>query len=293
LFEVKWDGVRTILTTDGGAISLRSRRGRDVTEVYPELSGFARSEACVLDGEIVALDQAGRPSFAALQQRMNLSGRARAVEAARAIPVTFVVFDLLFDGEETTDLPIETRLERLAAIDLPVPLVGSEVIETDGEALYAAVATEGLEGVVAKRRGSRYRPGVRSPDWRKILYLRIIRAVVCGFTPGERGRTGTFGSLVLGLWDGPRLRWVGSVGTGFDDAALRAIRTSLEEMAIAGNPFHADPDLPGATWVAPHLVARIEFKEWTRAGRLRAPSFKGFVSEPTETITWEGEGPES
>ena len=116
LFEVKWDGVRAILTVDGGSVSVRSRRGNDITTGYPELSGFHPSRPCVLDGEIVAFDAAGRPSFGALQQRMNLSGGVRAIEAARTTPVTYVVFDLLFDGEDLTGRPIETRLERMSSL---------------------------------------------------------------------------------------------------------------------------------------------------------------------------------
>jgi len=292
LFEVKWDGVRSMVAWDGSSLSVRSRRGRDVTAAYPELGGFAPRERCILDGEIVAFDEAGRPSFAALQKRINVAGGERAVEGARTNPVTYIVFDLLFYGEDVTDQPIETRLERLAAFDLPAPLVSSDVISADGEALYAAVVERGLEGVVAKRRGSPYRPGVRSPDWRKVPYLRTVRALVGGFSVGEGSRTGTFGSLMLGLREGPHLRWIGSVGTGFDDTALLAIRAALNEMTIGESPFRPDPDLPAATiWVAPHLVARVEFKEWTIAGRLRAPSFKGFVPDPIEEITWEAEGP--
>ena len=292
LFEVKWDGVRAILATDGETLSLRSRRGNDITDVYPELSGFGPSRPCVLDGEIVAFDKSGRPSFAALQQRMNLTGGPRTVQAAATTPITLIVFDLLFDDEDLSDRPIEIRLERMAALDLPAPLVRSEVMETEGEALFAAVAEQGLEGIVAKRRGSSYRSGARSQDWRKVPNVRSVRAVVGGFTGGEGGRASTFGSLLLGLWEGAHLRWIGSVGTGFDDEGLVAIRAALEEMIATGSPFQPDPDLPaGTTWVIPHLVARVDFKEWTRAGRLRAPSFKGFLSDPVEEITWATEGP--
>jgi len=292
LFEVKWDGVRAILHWDGISVTVRSRHGRDMTAGYPELSGFSRRGACVLDGEIVAFDEVGRPSFPALQKRMNIAGGMRAVDAAQTNPVSYVVFDLLFDTEDITRRPIEERLERLNAIELPAPLVSSEVIETEGEALYAAVAERGLEGIVAKRRGSRYRPGVRSPDWRKVPHLRMVRAVVGGFTVGEGGRSRTFGSLVLGLWEGKHLLWIGSVGTGFDDAALVAIRAALDEMTVGDSPFRSYSDLPaGTTWVDPQLVARVEFKQWTKAGRLRAPSFKGFTSDPAEAITWEAEGP--
>jgi bifunctional non-homologous end joining protein LigD len=292
LFEMKWDGVRAILSWDGDQVVLQSRTGRDVTDSYPELSEFAPARSCVLDGEIVAFDDRGRPSFPSLQKRIGIAGGIRAGEAARTNPISYVVFDLLFDGENVTGRPIEERLERLGGMDLPAPLVSSAVIETEGEALYAAVVERGLEGIVAKRRGSRYRPGERSPDWRKIPHVRLVRAVVGGFTPGGGGRTGTFGSLALGLREGAGLRWIGSVGTGFDDAALLAIRAALDEMTIAESPFGKDADLPtGTTWVVPHLVARVEFKEWTNAGRLRAPSFKGFVADPAEEQTWETEGP--
>lgn len=290
-FEVKWDGVRALLYADRGTVVLRSRRGREVTAGYPELKGFSPVRSCVLDGEIVAFDDEDRPSFEALQQRMNLTG-ARAADAARSMPVTYVVFDVLFDGRDLTNVPLEARGERLRAIDLPPSMVRSEVTETAGEALYRAVVSRGLEGVMAKRLGSLYRAGVRSPDWRKIPNVRVVRAVVGGFTPGERGRSGSFGALLLGLWDGPRLRWIGAVGTGFTDEALRTIRTGLDQMTADGSPFTADPGIPPATWVKPRLVARVEFKEWTRAGRLRAPSFKGFLADPVEEITWEAEGPE-
>ena len=293
LFELKWDGVRAILNFDGDSLAIQSRSGRDVTGTYPELNGLSWRRPVVLDGEIVAFDDTGRPSFPALQQRIGIAGGMRAIEAARANPVSCVVFDLLFDGEDVTGRPIEERLERLDALDLPAPLVTSAVIPTDGEALFAAVVERGLEGVLAKRRGSLYRPGVRSPDWRKIAHVLTVRAVVGGFTPGGGSRAGTFGSLALGLWDGFRLRWIGSVGTGFDDPALSAIRGALNEMRVGESPFLPHPELPaGIIWVVPQLVARVAFKEWTNAGRLRAPSFKGFIADPVEEQTWSAEGPE-
>jgi bifunctional non-homologous end joining protein LigD len=289
-FEVKWDGVRALLYADQDTVVLRSRSGRDITGVYPELAGYSSPRSCVLDGEIIAFGDGGRPSFEVLQQRMNMS-EARAVDAARFIPVSYVVFDVLYDGNDLTEMALEERAERLDLLELPSPMVRSEVTAGEGKALYRAVVDRGLEGVVAKQLGSPYRSGVRSPEWRKIPNVRVLRGVVGGFTPGERGRSTSFGSLLLGLWDGPRLRWVGAVGTGFTDEALAAIRTALDEMKVEVSPFADDPGLPPATWVEPRLVARVEFKEWTRAGRLRAPSFKGFLSDPVEEVTWEAEGP--
>ena len=290
-FEVKWDGVRALVFADGRNVVVRSRSGREITGTYPELNTFAPSRPCVLDGEIVAFT-GDRPSFETLQQRMNLSG-AKAVEAARSLPVSYVVFDVLVEGTDLTGQPLEARRERLASLDLPAPMVRSEITPTNGEALFAAVTEQRLEGVVAKRLGSAYRPGIRSPEWRKIPNVNVARAVVGGFTPGERGRSSSFGALLLGMWDGPLLRWVGAVGTGFADEALSAIRAALDEMTVDHSPFVDDSALPTATWVHPHLVARIEFKEWTRAGRLRAPSFKGFLSDPVDEVTWEAEGPDN
>jgi bifunctional non-homologous end joining protein LigD len=290
-FEVKWDGVRALLFADRNNVVVRSRTGRDITGTYPELTGFAPGRPCVLDGEIVAF-AGDRPSFELLQQRMNLSG-VKAAEAARSLPVSYVVFDLLAEGCDVTEQPLETRVERLASLELPAPMVRSDITEAAGEALYAAVAERQLEGVIAKRLGSTYRPGVRSAEWRKIPNVRVARAVVGGFTSGDGGRWSTFGALLLGMWDGPRLRWVGAVGTGFADETLSAIRAALDEMTIDHSPFADDRGLPAATWVAPHLVARVEFKEWTRAGRLRSPSFKGFLPDPVEDITWVAEGPDT
>lgn len=290
LFEVKWDGIRALLYWDGTAAVLRSRRGRDFTSAYPEIS-IRSGRPCVVDGEIIALDASGRPSFGQLQKRMNLTGSIRVKESMRTNPVTMMAFDLLYDGDEILREPIEARRGRLETVGFTSAVAVSEAVYAEGEALFAAAGERELEGIVAKRLGSAYRPGVRSPDWRKIPRVRSIRAVVAGFTAGERGRSSTFGSLVLGLWHDGRLRWIGSVGTGFTDQALLSIREALDAISTPGCPFLPDPDLPAATWVVPRLVARVEFREWTGAGRLRAPSFKGLSGEPVEEITWQVEGP--
>lgn len=291
-FEPKWDGVRMLVTIEQGSPVLRSRSGRDVTAVYPELGAITTRRAVVVDGEVVAFDQRGRPSFQLLQGRMNLSGPARAREAARLTPVHFMAFDLLYDGEELIGRPLEERRERLVALGLPNPAVLADGVDREGEALMRAVVAEGLEGIVAKRKGSVYRPGVRSADWRKVANVRRLRAVVGGFTPGTGARAGRFGALLVGLWDGEKLRWIGSVGTGFDDEALGSIRATLDQLARPECPFHPTPELPSeATWVEPDLVAEVEYKQFTSGGRLRAPSFKGFSDRASNEVTWEGEGP--
>ncbi len=293
-FEPKLDGVRVLLHWDGREVELRTRRGRDAAVTYPELAGFGAARPCVLDGEVVALDSAGRPSFERLQQRMNVVDRGRVAAQAQAVPISYVVFDLLHDGEPLVDHPIEERRARLAGLDLPAPCAPVQVVPGDGLALWEFVEVRGLEGMVAKRAASPYRPGARSPDWRKMANRHLVRAVVGGYLPGDRGRSATFGSLLLGLWDGDRLRWIGAVGSGFDDATLRAVRGALDEMAADAAPFHPDATMwRNARWVEPALVAVVEYKEWTSVGRLRAPVFKGFATDPVEAITWEAEGPRS
>jgi bifunctional non-homologous end joining protein LigD len=291
-FELKWDGVRALLGWDGRRTRLESRRGTDVTDRYPELAGFAADRPLVLDGEVVALDERNRPSFELLQSRINLAAPSRIADAAARAPISYIVFDALYDGEDVTAAPIEERRSRLGSVALPEPIVAGVVVPGDSAALWQFVVDRDLEGIVAKRVGSPYRPGARSPDWRKIAHYRRVRAVVGGFTPGQGGRQGTFGALQLGLWDGPLLRWIGGVGSGFDERSLAAIRAALDEMRVERCPFARHPELPKDTvWVQPRLIALVQFKEWTAGGRLRGPSFKGFTADPPEVADWTVEGP--
>lgn len=286
IFEPKWDGIRGIVTWDGSAITIRTRTGTEVSERYPELLDLGSIRSCVLDGEILAFDDEGRPSFERLQQRMHRIGGRGAAHG-----VGFIAFDLLHDGEPLLALPVEERIARLERLGLPPPYGTVAPRKGDGDALWELVVERDLEGMVAKRVGSPYRPGVRSPDWRKIHNLHRVKAVVGGFTPGERGRASTFGALLVGLGDGDALRWIGAVGTGFSDEALGSIRESLDALRVDPSPFHRDPEIPKATWVEPRLVAVVEYRNWTGAGRLRRPVFKGFTDDDPETITWEAEGP--
>ena len=193
---------------------------------------------------------------------------------------------------DLTGLPLEQRRNRLAEIDLPAPMVVSSQVEAAGEALYEAVAAEGLEGIVAKRRGSLYRSGIRSPDWRKVACIHQISAVIGGFTRGEGARRNSFGALLVGLWDGPALRWVGAVGSGFDDRTLAMFMSRLEGLEQAEAPFHPDQLIPaGSRWVQPVMVAEVDYKQWTAGPRLRAPVFKGLSTTPSEEATWEAAGP--
>ena len=292
--EIKWDGVRAVLARGDDGVALRSRTGREMATTYPELvkAAEAVAPAVILDGEIVTLSGDGLPSFELLQRRMNLRTASKVAEAVETVPVTYVVFDLLHhSGGSLLGVPFEQRLAHLDALDLPEAYVRSDS-SIEGGPLWDFVCERGLEGVVSKRRGSLYRPAVRSPDWIKSVAFKSLRAIVGGFTAGDGGRRDGFGALVLGLLVGERLRWIGSVGSGFSEREVRAIRRALDEMAVADSPFEPHPEMPaGITWVAPELVAVVQYKEWTRAGRLRGPSFKGFTDEPAAAVTWGSEGP--
>ena len=214
LFELKWDGVRGLLSVDEQGPRLHSRAGNDMTSTYPELLQGPLPSQVVLDGEIVAFDERGHPSFELLQGRMNLKWREK---TDSSIPISFVVFDLLHDRQSLVGHKLEERLARLAEISLPPGLVVPDRFEGDAKPLWDFVTNHNLEGIVAKRLGSRYQPGVRSPDWRKVGHFQQVRAVVGGYTPGSGGRGASFGALLLGLWFEGGLRWIGSVGTGFDE----------------------------------------------------------------------------
>ncbi|HWH31300.1 MAG TPA: non-homologous end-joining DNA ligase, partial [Egibacteraceae bacterium] len=288
LFEVKWDGVRAIATvmrpTQGqdGWTRLVSRLGNDVSAGYPELEGLwerVLARGAVLDGEIVAFDERGNPSFQRLQRRMHVRGAALE-RLRRQVPVTYVAFDLLWcDGESLLDRPLQERLARLEDVLVPgTHAQRSEAIAEHGLALYDAARERGLEGVIAKRLDSRYQPGRRSRDWLKLKVRRRVDCVIAGWLPGEGARA-RLGSLLLGMWEGDRLRYVGKVGTGFDQAELERLRALLDERATDERPFaKAAPNPPRPSkWARPELVCTVEYAEVTEGGQLRAPSYKGIV----------------
>jgi bifunctional non-homologous end joining protein LigD len=283
-FEPKLDGVRTLVYLGMNSVRLVSRTGRDQTAQYPEFARiFERvtAENAVLDGEIVAQDTQGRPSFQRLQQRMNLSSKTEIDRVRREVPVQLFVFDALWlDGQDLTSLPMTERRARLE--EVVVPGKGIDVtlaVPEHGVALWQSAKERGLEGVIAKRSSSRYQPGRRSPDWKKIKVLNRDDFVILGWTPGQGGRGTSFGALILGAYVGGRLRWVGQVGTGFTDRSLEDLMARLTPLEMARPAVDDDPELarvPGARFVRPELVASVEYLEVTEGGRkLRAPSFKG------------------
>ncbi|HEX8066421.1 MAG TPA: DNA ligase D [Thermoleophilaceae bacterium] len=281
-FEVKWDGIRALAYSQPGRLRLEGRRLTDVTAQYPELRPLGRqlgSRDAVLDGEIVAFDERGRPSFERLQQRMHLTGESRIKRRAKEIPVVYAIFDLLYlDGRSLMALPYEERRARLDELGLEGPAWRTPAAHPgEGTALRAASAEQGLEGVVAKRLDSPYEPGRRTGAWVKVKNKQRRELVVGGWMPGEGKRERSIGALVVGYHDrGGTLRYGGRVGSGLGDDALRDLQRRLEPLRRRSSPFEGDPKPPrGARYVEPELVCEVEYTDWTSEGVLRHPVYKG------------------
>jgi bifunctional non-homologous end joining protein LigD len=283
-FEPKWDGIRAIAVCEEET-RLISRNEKDITVAYPELHRLHDQVVAldvVLDGEIVAFED-GIPSFQRLQQRMHLRDQAQIDQISRRIPVAYIVFDLLYlDGADLTARPLSERRRILEGTIVPSErILLSPVTEGDGKALFSAAAGQGLEGIMAKRLTSPYQPGARSRDWLKVKVTFDADVVIVGWTEGEGRRKGTLGSLVMAVYDDGELRYVGNVGTGFDRHSLAESLDRLNALEATERPFASEvlrsrPELRQAHWVTPTLVAKVEHRQLTSAGRLRAPSFQGF-----------------
>lgn len=291
LFEPKWDGVRALATCIDQTVLL-SRNLRDISASYPELAKLHEqcvSLEAVLDGEIVALSE-GRPSFEKLQSRINLGDPREIDRATKQIPVSYVAFDLLYlDGRSLLGEPLEDRKDLLQELVVPTDHVQvSPVVPAEGCALFDVAKRQRLEGIVAKKLGSPYRPGRRSKEWLKVKTIYEADVVIGGWSRGEGSRSSAFGSLLVGAYDGDGLRFIGSVGTGFTDKTLSELLGAMKARETNENPFDSDPrkdrsrwgkPIKDPHWVRPELVGRIEFRELTSAGRLRAPSFKGLRND--------------
>jgi bifunctional non-homologous end joining protein LigD len=268
-YEIKWDGYRAIAFVDDGAVRFQSTNLLDLTARWPEMAALptaVHAASAVLDGEMVALAPDGTPRFELLQRG--------------EVPVTYVVFDVLsIDGRDTTSLAYEDR--RRLLMDLvdggdhwivPAHHVGG------GEALLQAARDRSLEGIVAKRLGSIYQPGKRSPAWRKVKVRRQQEVVIGGWTKGTGNREDVFGAVLVGYYEGDTLRYGGAVGTGFDRRLLQSLQQTLADLATDECPFDPPPPAPvrrTAHWVRPELVGEIAFAEWTFDGVVRQASFLG------------------
>jgi len=292
-FEMKWDGLRAIAGVGGGAVTLHSRTGREVTGSYPELQGLAAAagrRSLVLDGEIVAFGGGTWPSFEALQQRMNLPA-SQAARRAAEIPVTFLAFDLLDDGRPLLDQPYSKRRAVLDALGLDGPhwQTPPAFVGLPGADALALSRRNGLEGIVAKRLASRYEAGKRSAAWRKIKNVRRQEFVVGGWKPGEGARTDRIGSLLVGVQAPGGLTYAGHVGTGFTEQTLRMLTAKLAPLRRDESPFGSTvpPEhARSAVWVEPLVVIEARFADWTSSGRLRAASYLGLRpdKDPAEVV---------
>jgi bifunctional non-homologous end joining protein LigD len=289
LFEVKWDGHRCLANL-GTSTRLTSRTSRDMTAQFPELIDMHRQLAArnaVIDGEIVALDRDGRPSFERMQDRFHRTPEELARNKGR-VPVQFLAFDLLWlDGQPLLDLPLVERRARLVEVLVETRDIRlSQVVEGAGRDFFDQVRALQLEGIVAKRAASPYRPGIRSHDWRKIKALCLQDCVIVGWTPGKGGRSATLGSLLLAVYDEGRLRYAGNVGTGFTHTFLADLLAKLAELEVPRPMFEGFEGTPrprGARFVRPELVCEVEYLKWTQDDKLRASSFKGLRPDKPPT----------
>lgn len=270
-YEIKWDGYRTLAFVDNGMTRWQSSNLIDVTAKYPELREFAASvnaKRAVIDGELVVLDSEGRPNFELMQQH--------------AAQVAYYPFDVLsIDAHDTIALPYEKRRELLAGL---VEAGSNWIVQTHrvggGKELLEATAQRELEGVMAKRLGSTYVPGTRTPHWRKVKNRRQVDVVVGGYRPGTGNRETTFGSLLVGVPDGDGLRFAGGVGTGFNQRMLASLTKRLRELRTDECPFLTKPPREysrDAIWVRPELRARVEITEFTNEGYVRQSSFMNLI----------------
>ena len=293
--EMKWDGMRVLAEVHEGQLALSSRAGNDATARFPELAGLpdALGADAVLDGEIVALGPDGVPSFERLQPRIQARSDSAVRQTMAEQPVVCMWFDVLaFDGHDVTGLPYTERRALLERLGLAGPHWQTPPVATgDGHSALTAAEQLGLEGVVSKRLDSTYLPGRRSDAWRKVKVSAGQEFVVGGWLPGKGRLDGRLGSLLVGYHDavsdtgsdtGPAphgLRYAGRVGSGIDERARAALEAALEAVrrgaTSSDSPFLDAPRLPGAVWVAPELVVQVRFHEWTTAGVLRAPRFRG------------------
>jgi bifunctional non-homologous end joining protein LigD len=299
-FEMKWDGIRALATIAQGAVRFATRNGIDVTATYPDLQDLAGdvTGSAVLDGEIVALNKQGRPDFGLLQRRMKLERAAEVRAAVSSIPVRYVVFDILsLRGRSVVDDTYDERRRMLReSVRTSGVILVPDAFEGDLEAAIDTSRRLGLEGVMAKRRDSSYALGRRSRAWIKLKHHASQEVVIGGWRPGTGHRANSIGSLLMGVPAAQGLAYVGRVGTGFGDDELAELATRLTKLERKTSPFaDAPPDVArDANWITPSLVGEVEFAEWTSAGRLRQPSWRGWRPDksPADVVRETTEGAE-
>lgn len=296
-FEIKWDGIRAIFYSEKNSYQLISRNLKDLTKQYPELASLneettAKLKSVILDGEIVAFDADGLPSFSRLQHRMGLSSATQINKVIQTTPVHYIIFDILaLDDELLLNKSYLERRKILDSLMLEGPSWQTPAYKTgDGQTILAASRKLGLEGIIAKRLDSHYQAGKRTGAWLKVKNQHRQELIIGGWVPGQGTRQGKIGALLLGCYDvtpeaakisgnPQQLLYAGKVGTGFTQAALTQIAKLLSPLSTATNPFSLDPRVKDAQFVEPILVGEFEFTEWTPNHTLRHPSFKGLRND--------------
>ena len=288
LFELKYDGIRAMVSVAGDQVRISGRRGNDETAHYPEAEAIRagiHARQAIVDGELVVLDAEGKPSFERMQQRINVTRDIDVRRVAGEHPVTFIAVDLLeLDGRDLlgTELRIRKKTLRETVVDSPNILFAAHV-ERDGQSLFEVARESGIEGIVGKRADSLYRPGIRSPEWVKIKSWRGQSCVIAGYTAGRGRRTNQLGALILAVLDGTRLVHCGQVGTGFDEQTLRDLRGRLKPLEVTTCQLDVTPKTSEpATWLTPELVCEVRFAGWTRDGILRHPAYR--TLRPDQTV---------
>ena len=306
VFEVKWDGVRSIffLHKTKGIFEIKSRNDKTITHRYPELVGPLNSaikcqESIILDGEIVVLDKNGLPNFQNHQKRMNVDYKADIEKLSQEIPATYYIFDILYlDGKNLENLDFLHRRNIISqvVVNKSKRVLISDFFEEIGKEVFNNVKAMNLEGVVAKNKSSRYLQGNRSRDWLKIKAVRTQDCIVIGYTRGEGNRENYFGSLLLAVYYGKKLRFVGHIGSGFDFGQLYEIYSRIQKMKIEKCPVDYIPYTNrDPVWIEPKLVTEVKFSDWTQEKIMRAAIFLGFREDksPEECVLEEEKSTEA
>jgi bifunctional non-homologous end joining protein LigD len=287
-YEFKWDGVRAILYVDGGRVRAFTRNDKSLLSTFPELRDIGLnlgSRSAILDGEIVALDENHRPNFSTLSKRLHVTSKSAIEKLRFSTPASFFAFDLLYlEGRSLAELPYDQRRSALESLNLQGETFATppSIINTAGAKVIDIARERGLEGVVIKRRSSRYSPGSRSGDWIKVKNFRTQEVVIGGWTEGKGERDGGLGALLLGVPSHEGLTYVGKVGTGFTAAARQELLRRLAPLARKSTPFSAPLSRAETTlahFVRPTIVGEVQFAEWTNDGNLRQPSWRGLRSD--------------